>query len=419
MKAEILTVGTEILLGDILNTNTQFLSKELAEMGIGIYRQVTVGDNEGRLIEALNDAFKVADIVITTGGLGPTNDDITKETCAKFLNKELIVHEESKKALEKYFKNSEKAMAVNLKQAMFPLDAIVLDNPNGTAPGCIMANDKNQYIIVLPGPPREMEPMFNNKVRPFLEKLSGKVIKSRIMRFTGIGEWDMAQRVKDLCETMDNPTVAPYAKDGECILRITAMGNNELECLDLMEPVTNEIRTRLKDNFYGFGEKTIEEIVPEMLIEKDLTIATGESLTGGLLASTIINSDKGISKSYLQGFVTYSNESKINELNVNKETLEKFGAVSKECAREMVLGLKDRTGADVCVATTGIAGPSGGTSEKPIGLTYVGIIYKDRINIYERVFGGSRNNLRRRCVKFCLEKILRHMEEERIGYEGN
>lgn len=408
MNALLVSVGTEILLGDILNTNSQYLSRELAEIGIGVYKHVTVGDNEERLVETLKEGLKIADIVITTGGLGPTNDDITKEAAAKALGKKLVLDERSFEIIKQYFKNNDRAMKEgNEKQAYFTEDSIILDNPNGTAPAAIMPDGNGKYIIVLPGPPKEMQPLYQTEVKPFLIKNSGKTIKSEIMRFTGIGEWDMSKRVEDFSTKLTNPTVAPYAKEGECILRVTAMGDSEEEARKLMDPVIEEIRGRLKEYFYGFGEKTLEELVPEMLIEKKLTIATAESLTGGMIASTLIDSDKGISESYLQGFITYSNESKKKILNVREETLKDYGAVSEECASEMLSGLYKATGADCLIVTTGIAGPTGGTDEKEVGLTYIGVRCKDRFEIYKEVFRGSRNKIRRRATRYALDKLRR------------
>lgn len=418
MKAEILTVGTEILLGDILNTNTWFLSRELAELGVGIYRHTSVGDNEERLAKAFERALRSCEIVITTGGLGPTGDDITKEVAAKVLGKELVMHEESLKEIKCFFHNNNRAMhGGNEKQAMFPADAIVLDNPNGTAPGAIMGDGKGRYIIVLPGPPKEMEPMFKNKVRPFIEKLSGQTIKSEILRFTGIGEWELALNVKDLTEKA-NPSVAPYAKDGECILRVTAMGSSERECHEIIKPVADEIIRRMPDKFYAFGEQTLEEIVPLLLLKYKLTISTAESITGGLLASTIINCEEGISKSYTEGYVTYSNEAKERDLGVSEFTLAKYGAVSEEVALQMATGCQAKSGTDIAISTTGIAGPSSDGTDKPVGLTYVGIYYKGRTYVYKNEFLGRRNMLRRRVVRFALEKLLRLMEEDYGKYVG-
>ncbi len=412
MTAEIITVGTEILLGDIVNTNTRYLALQLARMGVGIYRQTTVGDNEERLLAAFELAFEHSDMIITTGGLGPTQDDITKETAAKFFGQKLVVHEPSLRVVEGYFRNNPKAMASgNAKQTVFPESSIVLDNPNGTAPGCILQDGKGRYIIVLPGPPHEMEPMFEMKVRPFLEKLTGKTIRSRILRFTGIGEWEMASNVADLLE-LTNPTVAPYAKDGECILRVTAMAEDEIICDDLMRPIVADIKNRMPQNYYGEGEETLEEILPRLLIEKNLTISCAESLTGGLFASTLVNSPLGISASFKEGFITYSDEAKIRTLGVKQATLDEFGAVSAETAREMVLACQSITGTDIAISTTGLAGPMTDGEAKPIGLTYMGVYYKGSINVYEMVFPGRRNQLRRRVVRFVLEKLLREMEKE-------
>lgn len=412
MNAVLISVGTEILLGDILNTNSRFLSQELASIGIGVYRHVTVGDNEERLMDAILEGLKNADIIITTGGLGPTNDDITKEVCAKALGKELVLDERSFEIIKQYFKDNDKAMKNgNEKQAYFTKDSIILDNPYGTAPAAIMPAPNNKYIIVLPGPPKEMEPLYNEKVRPFLEKLSGKTIKSKIMRFTGIGEWEMSKKVEDFSTKLTNPTVAPYAKEGECILRVTSFAKDEKEADELMEPIISEIKSRMSDNFYGFGEETIEEIVPSLLIDKKLTIATAESLTGGMIASTLIDSDKGISSSFLEGYITYSNESKVKLLGVKEDTLKNFGAVSHECAKEMLDGLKNKTNADCTIVTTGIAGPTGGTEEKPVGLVYIGVSYKDKFEIYKETFRGNRNRIRKRTTRFALDKLRRMIVE--------
>lgn len=412
MNAVLVSIGTEILLGDIVNTNSWFLSKELAFLGIGVYKHVTVGDNFERLVNTLREALDSADIVITTGGLGPTNDDITKEAAAKVLGKELVLDERSYKIIENYFKNNKRAMQNgNEKQAYFTQDSIILDNPNGTAPAAIMPDGNGKYIIVLPGPPKEMQPLYEKSVKPFLIKLSGKTIKSEIMRFTGIGEWDMSKRVEDLSESLSNPTVAPYAKDGECILRVTAMADGEEEANALMKPVIDEIKNRLSENFYGFGETTIEEIVPKMLIEGDLTCATAESITGGMIASTLIDSHLGISKSFLEGLVTYSNESKVRELGVKQETLDKYGAVSQECAQEMLDGLEKKTNADCLIITTGIAGPTGATETKEVGLTYIGVSLKGEKKIFKEVFKGDRNRIRKRATRFALDKLRRMILE--------
>lgn len=410
MKCEIISVGTEILLGDILNTNSRYLALQLAQLGIGIFRQTTVGDNPQRLKEAFAAAFEKADLVITTGGLGPTEDDLTKETAADFFDQSLVPHEPSLAMLDQYFKGDAKALARNRKQALFPEEAKILANPNGTAPGCILTKE-NKTIIVLPGPPKEMEPMFETQVKPYLEGLTGQTIRSRILRFAGIGEWDMAARVEDLCQGA-NPSLAPYAKDGECILRITALGEDEVACQALMEPKAQEVLRRLQPFYYGEGEETLNQKVPRLLLEKGLSIATAESLTGGLLASAFIDSELGISAIFKAGYVAYSEEAKQRDLGVSRESLQAHGAVSKQVAEEMVLGVQKRTGADVALATTGLAGPGGQSPDKPLGLTYVAIYYRGRLQVFEKIFHGSRNKLRARVVRFALEKLFRIMAEE-------
>ncbi len=411
MNAEIITVGTEILLGDILNTNTRYLARNLAEMGIGIYRQTSVGDNRERLLAAFESAFSHSQVVVTTGGLGPTKDDITKEIAAEFFGQELAVHEPSLRKLQETFRDRPEAMENgNRKQALFPEHSVVLENPNGTAPGCILI-DGDRRIIVLPGPPHEMEPMFQDLVRPYLEKMSGKTIRSRILRFSGIGEWELASRVEDLTD-LSNPTVAPYARDGEAILRITARADSEEASEALIAPVAEEIRKRLRDFYYGQGDENLEELVARILIEKKLTISTAESLTGGLLASSLIKSPLGISASFQAGFVTYADDAKVRDLGVSQETLDRFSAVSEQCAREMAEGCQRKAGTDIAISTTGIAGPTGGSDTKPVGLAWIGLCYKEQTVVFSGNFRGDRNRIRQRVVRFALEKLFRCIEND-------
>src|SRR5690554_1891478 len=374
MNAEIMAVGTELLLGDIVNTNAQYLAKELALLGIGIYRQTTVGDNEDRLKKALQEALKESEIIITTGGLGPTPDDITKEVSGMVLGKELTLHEPSYEVIKSYFRHNDRAMANgNQKQAMFPEGAIVLDNPNGTAPGCIIPGENNKFIINLPGPPREMKPMFENKVKPFLMQFMDHTIISKTLRCIGLGEWDMAMRVKDLIDTSMNPTVAPYAKDGEAILRITARAKTEEEARKMITPLEVEIRNRIGEYIYGIDDDTLEDVIGRELVSHNKSISIAESVTGGMIASRLLSYEGGMSKVLKEAFVTYSDESKMKYLGVKEETLKSFGAVSEETGKEMAQGLHEATGSEVCLVTTGIAGPTGGSEEKPVGLVYIGI----------------------------------------------
>ena len=394
MKAEIIAVGTEILLGDIVNTNAQFLSKELASIGISVYRQEVIGDNEDRLLEALEEALKRSDVVITTGGLGPTGDDLTKETACKYFGMEMALHEESYDALKGFFNKVNKEISKsNMKQVYFPKEGIVLANPNGTAPGAILEKD-NKTIIILPGPPREMKPMYLNHVKNYLMPKGTGVIKSEVVRVLGVGESTAAEMLKDMIDAGVNPTIAPYAKEADVIFRITANGKTEEEALKIIKPIKEKVKARLGIDCYGEGENTtIEEVVGALLIEMGLKISTAESCTGGMIASKLV-AYPGISEAFLEGAVTYSNEAKMRTLNVSSETLEKYGAVSEQTAMEMALGIAERTGSDIAVVTTGIAGPGGGTEEKPVGLVYIGLYYKGEVKAYKYVFNGDRVRIR-------------------------
>ena len=407
MRAEIISVGTEILLGDIVNTNTQFLAKELASIGIEVYRQEVVGDNQDRLLGILEEALNRSDMVITTGGLGPTNDDLTKETACKFFNMDLELHQESLKALEEYFfKMGRKITESNYKQVYFPKEAIVLPNPNGTAPGAILEKN-NKYIVILPGPPREMKPMYLNHVKPYLIKKGEGIIESKVVRVLGIGESMAAEKLKKFIENGVNPTVAPYAKEEDVIFRITAKAESQKEALKLIEPVKNQIEEILGQDVYGEGEETtIEMVVGDLLIKNNLKISTAESCTGGMIASRLV-SVPGISDVFLEGAVTYANEAKVRTLNVKEETLKKYGAVSEETAREMAEGMAKRTGSDIAVVTTGIAGPGGGTKEKPVGLVYIGLYYKGEVYVYKNVFNGNRQKVRTKATVTALDMVRR------------
>lgn len=404
MKAEILTVGTEILLGDIVNTNSQYLACELANLGIDVYYQGTVGDNEDRLLECLKDSLDRSDMVITTGGLGPTKDDLTKETASKFFNQELVLHEPSWNKIEKYFNKLCKTPSENnKKQAYFPKEAIILENNNGTAPGAILKKD-NKTIIVLPGPPKEMKLMFDESVKPYLKELTNEVLVSKTLRFYGIGESLLEHEIMDIIKEQSNPTVASYAKETEATLRITAKAKNEDEAISLMNPVINKIYDRVGKFIYAQDEVTLEDTVAKLLVDKKLTISVAESCTGGMVSSNLINYP-GISSVFMEGCVTYSNEAKMMSLSVNKETLDKFGAVSEETAREMAIGIAKRHNTNIGISTTGIAGPQGGSDEKPVGLVYFGIYINGKTIVKRYVFNGNRQQIRLRATKTILNDL--------------
>lgn len=378
---EIISVGTELLLGDILNTDAQFLSQELAKLGLSVLHQSTVGDNHDRLLELLAQSAKRSDIIILSGGLGPTPDDITKEVACEFFEKELVLHEESLQRMSAYFTAKGIEMPeTNKKQAMLPEDCVVFQNNNGTAPGLAMEKD-GKHILLLPGPPRELKPMFYESTVPYLKKFSDKVIISHNIRTFGIGESAMSEIVTDLLDS-SNPTVAPYAKDGEALLRVTAMADNEDEAEKLCTPMIAEIRERLSDYIYGIDVNCIEEAVIPMLIEKNLKLATAESCTGGLIGKRITNVS-GASKVFDCGIISYSNEIKHRILGVSEEALKEYGAVSAEVAKQMAKGALAVSGADIAVSVTGIAGPNSDGTSKPIGLSYIALADKDNVWVKE------------------------------------
>lgn len=416
MRVELVSVGTELLLGDIVNTNTAYLSKELAALGIGVFRQTTVGDNRERLLKTLESAFLENDTVIITGGLGPTDDDITKECAAEYFGREFYFHEYSwVKILERLTRSGRNIITENnKKQAMIPEGAIVLENYCGTAPGIII-EENNKRIVLLPGPPREMRDMFEKSVKPYLEKFSSKQFISKYVRFYGIGESLLETKIKDIMDNQTNPTLALYAKTGEVLLRITASGDDKGECEDLIRKQLDEIEKRVGEYIYLVGDEDISStqtemntVVANLLIENNFTISIAESLTGGKISSMLVEKS-GISEVLLEGIVCYSNKSKINTLGVREETLEKFGAVSEEVAKEMALGVAKRLGADFAVATTGIAGPNSDETGKPVGLAYIGIYAQGDISVKECLFTGDRELIRYRTSVEALEEVRKNI----------
>lgn len=392
MNCELISVGTEILLGDIVNTNAHFLSRQLAELGINVLFQCTVGDNKGRLLTALDTAFGRSDLIILTGGLGPTPDDMTKEVCAEFMGKELVLHGPSLKKIEDFFTLKKIAMPEsNKKQALMPEASIILENANGTAPGCIMEKDE-KAVIILPGPPKEMIPMFLDGVRPYLKKLSHETIFSHNIRTFGIGESAMTELVSDLLES-ENPTVAPYAKNGEALLRVTAKAGSKKEAEALLTPLIIEIKKRLGSYIYGIDLESVEEAAVALLKEKKLTVAFAESCTGGLCAKRVTDIS-GASSVFHCGVVSYSNEIKHKLLGVSEESLEKHGAVSALVAAEMALGVKKLSGADFGVSVTGMAGPESDDPRIPVGTIFIAVTDGDRLYLKKLATGHSGKDCR-------------------------
>ena len=408
MICELISVGTELLLGDILNTNAQFLSKALAELGISVFRQTTVGDNPDRLLAAYESAFETADLIITTGGLGPTADDLTKEMAAKYFGKKMVMDEKSLEELKGHFsKLGSKMTENNVKQAEMPEGSIILKNNNGTAPGCIVS-DKGKTIILLPGPPFEAEPMFYESVKPYLQKLQDCVLVSKTLKMSGIGESAMEDKILDIIKRQSNPTIAPYAGMGEVKLRITARSQNENDANALIKPVAEELYGRLSEYIYGEDDTTLEDAVIAILKSKSLTISCAESCSGGLVAGRLVNVP-GVSAVFKEGAVTYSNEAKMHRLGVKAETLDKYGAVSPETAMEMAKGIAETSNTDIGLSVTGVAGPEGGTALKPVGLVYYGLYIKGSTMFKESRLSGTRQRIRTRVVTQALDFLWRNI----------
>ena len=405
MKAAILTVGTEILFGQIVNTNAAFISKRLNDLGIDVMYHYTVGDNEDRLEALIKEIFQECDLIITTGGLGPTQDDLTKNIVAKVMGDKLITHNESLRRIKDFFVKIGKPMTENnIKQAYLPSKAKVLMNDYGSAPGFVSKVD-DKIIMYLPGPPREMEPMFVNYAENYLKQFTDCVIYYEFVKTIGIGESILETELLDLIDGQVDPTIATYANEGESYLRITSKRETYDEAKKAVDDMIDKVRDRVGKYIYAIGDKQLAEVVVDLLKDNNLTISSAESCTGGLFADSII-SISGTSSIFDRALVTYSNKAKIEELGVSKETLDTYGAVSEQTAREMVEGLSKASSSDICISVTGIAGPDGGTIEKPVGLVYTALKYKDQIICKENRFRNTgRNSIRRRSVMKMLEMI--------------
>jgi len=403
MITELISVGTEILLGNIINTNAAFLAEKCALLGLSLYHQSVVGDNEERLADQLQTSIGRSDVVILSGGLGPTKDDITKEVAARVMNLPLIEDLHTKKRIKNYFKSTGAKIITdnNWKQAVVPEGSIVIDNDNGTAPGIIIEKD-GKTVILLPGPPNELIPMFSKDIFPYLHKCQPETICSCMVKLCGLGESYVETQIADLIENQTNPTIAPYAKTGEVHLRITAKAADEKEAEKLITPMVKELKERFGNNIYTTQEnESLEETIIQLLKERELTLTTAESCTGGLLAARFTNVP-GVSEVYRQGFVTYSNKAKRKMLDVKKNTLKECGAVSEKTAKEMAKNSAFITGSDIGVSITGIAGPGGATDEKPVGLVYIACCYHSQIMVKEFRLKGDRNKIREYSVVKAL-----------------
>lgn len=420
MTVELLSVGTEILLGNIVNTNAVYLSEKCAGLGLSCYHQCVVGDNEARLEDAVRLAISRSDIVILSGGLGPTKDDLTKEVTAKVFGKELYEDEHVKDMIAGYFTHMQAKQVTenNWKQALVPEGAFVVDNHNGTAPGLILdgtLDGERKIAILLPGPPNELKLMFEESIAPYLRRLQPESLYSRMVKLCGIGESQAETMISDLMDAQTNPTIAPYAKTGEVHLRVTAKAESEEQAEELLAPMVEELHRRFGSLIYTEEEHVnLEDAVGELLKEMGMTVTTAESCTGGRLAGRLVNV-AGISDVFKEGYITYSNEAKEKLLGVKKKTLDAYGAVSEQTAREMAEGAAHAAGADVSVSVTGIAGPDGGTEKTPVGLVYIGCYVAGSIRVEEYHFTGNRDKNR----DYAVVRALTLLREELLTNLAN
>lgn len=412
MNAEILSVGTELLLGHTVNTDTAIVARELSTIGINVLHCATVGDNPGRLEEAVQQALSRSDILITTGGLGPTGDDLTKETVVRVAGRPLALHEESLRRIEEYFQNRPWGESQK-KQAWLPQGCTVLPNDVGTAPGCVFDTDAGKTVVMLPGPPSELTPMLTRYAIPCLAKKENAVIVSENLHVFGMGEGSVAEFIDDLMQGA-NPTAATYAKENEMFVRVTARAANEEQARQMMEPLAQKIRERIGSYVYATDCESLEELVVRELGKAGKTLATAESCTGGLLAKRITDVS-GASQVFEMGAVTYANRIKEKVLSVSHETLEAHGAVSEETAREMARGIRRAAGSDLGVGITGIAGPGGGTPEKPVGLVYIALCDREHTWVRRMAPGSadrprSRSWQRNAAASHALDMVRRYLQ---------
>ncbi|MCY8913110.1 competence/damage-inducible protein A [Bacillus atrophaeus] len=411
-KAEIIAVGSELLLGQIANTNAQFISKELAEIGINVFYHTAVGDNPERLKQVIRIAEERSDFIIFSGGLGPTKDDLTKETIANVLGRPLVLDDEAFQSIEDYFKKTKRTMSPNnRKQALVIEGSDVLANKFGMAPGMLTEHEARLYML-LPGPPSELHPMFENEAKPLLlEKLgSNEKIVSTVLRFFGIGESQLEADLEDIIDAQTNPTIAPLAADGEVTLRLTAKHADESETERLLKETEAVILDRVGEFFYGYDDTSLVKELSKACKEKGMTLSSAESFTGGLFAEWLTDLS-GASQLFAGGVVCYSNEMKQHTLGVKPDTLQQFGAVSKECAGELASGIKRLTGSDIGISFTGVAGPEGQEGHAP-GHVFIGIFADGKEEVHEFNFAGSRTGVRKRATKYGCHLILKLLEQK-------
>ena len=409
MKAEIIAVGNEIVYGHTINTNGSYIARSIQTLGMVPQHMVAVCDDEAAIQEAVRMAMQRADVILITGGLGPTPDDLTKEAVCHLLNEELVIIPEELEKIKAYFKKLGRDMvSLNEKQAAFPKTAKVLPNDCGTAPGCLFERE-GRTIILLPGPPKEMKTMFTGYVFPYLSEKVNQVFSTLDIHCVGIGESELAARIKHLLGNYQWGSIATYVGNYEVIVRITAYGKVKEEVKQQIDGIKNKVEKCLEEFVVGYNEERLEENVIKRLKEKGYAVSTVESCTGGLVAATLINCS-GVSSCFNEGVVTYSNEAKMIYADVSEETLRRVGAVSEETAREMAEGIRKKANTHVGLSTTGIAGPGGGTLEKPVGLVYIGIALPEGTEVFKLQLSGTRQEIREKTVKYILFQLYKKLK---------
>lgn len=406
MRAEIITIGNELLSGNVLNTNTYYLTKRLSEIGIEVLYHTSVKDDAQMLKDVVNIGLNRADLLIFTGGLGPTYDDLSKEVISNSLGLNLTLNEECKKTIEDYFRKLNRQMTPNnIKQAYIPEGAKYIPNEVGTAPG-IFIEWKDKVIVMLPGPPKEMQLMFDKYVVPFIKQ--DFVIIEKTIKTIDIGEAQVESTIQDIIKSNKDVYIATYAKDGIVDIKIVAKGRDKNSIDEILNDAINKIKNKIADYIYSYEDETIEEVVFKILKKNKMKVAFCESCTGGLISSKFTRIP-GASEVFDRAYITYSNLSKMEDLGVSKDTLDKYGAVSKETALEMAKGLLNKTSVDVALSVTGIAGPSGGTETKPVGLVYIGICTKDSSKVVESLFGGDRVSIQNRAYLKAFNELRKFL----------
>lgn len=422
--AEIIAVGTELLIGQTLNTNAYYLANQLTLLGISCYNQTVVGDNPVRLEQAIRNALHRADLVITSGGLGPTADDISLSIAAKVAGQELLLNQHIKDEITAYFeKLNRKASANNWKQAMLPKNGVVLENHNGTAPGTVMVFEdqgKTKAIACLPGPPDELIPMFETELKPWLKERVAYIFKNRFLHLIGIGESTAEMKLKDLIDCQSNPTIAPYASPGEVCFRLTQRISRDQishqHCEeDLLQDLVDEVYERLGEFIYEDGNRSFPQIVFDLLSERKETIGFAESCTAGL-ASAQLGAIPGASTVFAGSIISYSNEVKEKQLDVPSEILVKHGAVSAECAIAMARGIAKNLNVDLGISITGIAGPDGGTKEKPVGTVFIATHYHGKDFVEQYRFVGNRDRIRKVATLRAYYMAWKSLTEQKSDF---